>query len=74
MNKRRLEEAVLNGGPADAEAAARRVNAEPWQPLPGMVKRQCPDCRYWFATSDPRTPRCSDCVALGTRPVAAHPL
>ena len=33
MNKRRLEEAVLrNGWLMDEEAAARTVNAEPWQP------------------------------------------
>ena len=24
---------------ADAEALARAVNAQPWEPLPGMVKR-----------------------------------
>ena len=34
---------------ADAEASARAVNAEPWGPMPGMVKRQCPQCRYLFA-------------------------
>jgi hypothetical protein len=32
------------------EASAHAVNAEPWKPLPGMVKRQCLDCHYWFAT------------------------
>jgi hypothetical protein len=50
LNKRRLGEAVLRaGGFANAEAAARAVNAEPWDPMPGMVKRECPECRYWFA-------------------------
>ena len=67
MNKRRLEKAV----PEDPEAVARRVNAQPWGPPPGMVKLQCERCAYWFAASDPRTPRCQDCVALGTRPTSA---
>ena len=49
MNKRRLGEAVLRGGFSSAEAAVRVVNAEPWEPLPGMVKRECPECRYFFA-------------------------
>jgi hypothetical protein len=47
----------------DEEAIARAVNAEPWEPLPGMVKRQCPECRYWFATSEPApTVICPDCA------------
>ena len=33
----------------DAEADARAINAQPWEPPPGMVKRQCPHCRYFFA-------------------------
>jgi hypothetical protein len=44
------------------ETAARAVNAEPWQPPPGMVKRQCPRCRYFFATlPDTDGPHCADC-------------
>jgi hypothetical protein len=64
MNKRRLEEAVPRaGGFASAEAAARAINAEPWEPLPGMVKQQCPGCRYWFAARPASLePRCPDCV------------
>jgi hypothetical protein len=64
MNKRRREKAVLQtGGSASAEAAARAVNAEPWQPPPGMVKLQCPESRYWFAASTSSLePRCQDCV------------
>jgi hypothetical protein len=31
------------------EAEARAINAQPWEPPPGMVKRQCPECRYFFA-------------------------
>jgi len=44
------------------EAITRAINAEPWQPPPGMVKLQCLDCRFWFATADLRLmPRCVDC-------------
>jgi hypothetical protein len=32
------------------EAAARAINAEPWKSMLGIVKRLCPECRYWFAT------------------------
>ena len=71
MNKRRREKAV----PEDPEAVARRVNAEPWEPLPGMVKLQCPACRYWFAIAAAVTeigpaPRCQDCVIGQHRPPA----
>ena len=64
MNKRRLEEAVPRAGGFAPAEAARAVNAEPWEPLPGMVKRQCPDCRYWFAAPVDRAlePRCVDCA------------
>ena len=31
------------------ETSSRAVNAQPWEPMPGMVKRQCPECRYFFA-------------------------
>jgi hypothetical protein len=51
-------------GTTAAEAEARAVNAEQWEPMPGMVKRQCPRCRYFFAapaTAPPR-PHCPDCV------------
>jgi hypothetical protein len=54
----------------DDEANARAVNAQPWAPPPGMVKQQCPECRYWFAAPAPaeRVARCPDCAGLGTRP------
>jgi hypothetical protein len=73
--KKRSGGAVLRaGGFADAEAAARTVNAEPWEPMPGMVKRQCPECRYLFAApADTEEPRCPDCVGnlpRGRRPAA----
>ena len=60
MNKRRAGEAVLRGGFASEEARARAANAEPWEPMPGMIKRQCPQCRYWFA-SNAETGLCPDC-------------
>ena len=31
------------------EARTRAINAEPWEPLAGMVKKQCSQCRYIFA-------------------------
>ena len=70
MSKRRPDEAVLRGGrPADEAARARAINAEPWEPLPGMVKQQCSWCRYLFAApQDAKEKRCPDCVGLGSRP------
>ena len=65
---------MRHGGFMDAEAAARAINAEPWEPMPGMVKRQCPNCQYYFAALlDAAEPRCPDCVALGSRPASADP-
>jgi hypothetical protein len=63
-HKRRLGEAVQrDSGFANAEAAARAANAEPWEPMPGMAKRQCPECRYFFAASaSSQELRCQDCV------------
>ena len=54
-------------GAAEAEAAARAINAEPWEPIAGLVKRQCPQCRYWFAVPpESAERRCLDCARLGT--------
>jgi hypothetical protein len=56
----------------DEEANARGINAQPWEPLPGMVKRECPECRYFFAAPRDRAGTgllCPDCVAEGTRTV-----
>jgi hypothetical protein len=39
----------------------RTINAEAWEPMPGMVKRPCPECRYWFATAT-GTGLCADCA------------
>ena len=53
--------------PATALAvAARFLNVEDWDPLPGMIKRQCPRCRYLFVDSEEL--RCPDCVDLEKRP------
>jgi hypothetical protein len=55
---------------AELAVQARVVNAEPWEPLPGMVKRQCPDRRYFFAVLVAEaevTSRCPDCAGLGSR-------
>jgi hypothetical protein len=58
---------------AEAEAEARAVNAEPWEPPLGMVKRLCPRCHYFFASpADSTEPRCLDCAALGTGRPRAH--
>ena len=59
----------------DVEADARAINAEPWDPPPGMVKRECPHCRYFFAalSIEPEAVlRCPDCAAAGTRTVLRH--
>jgi hypothetical protein len=56
----------------DEEADARAINAQPWEPPPGMVKRQCPHCRYFFAARSIESEavlRCPDCAAAGTRTV-----
>jgi hypothetical protein len=47
----------------ELEQEARAINAEPWEPMPGMVKRQCPWCRYFFAApAHSHEPRCPDCT------------
>jgi hypothetical protein len=43
------------------EAQARATNAQPWEPPPGMIKRQCPKCRYFFAAAT-ETGLCPDCA------------
>jgi hypothetical protein len=58
---------------AEAEATARGINAQPWEPMVGMVKRQCPQCRYFFASpADSAERRCLDCASLGTGRPRAH--
>jgi IS30 family transposase len=44
------------------ERNERMVNEQPWEPLPGMVKRRCERCHYWFATPErAQCARCTDC-------------
>ncbi len=43
------------------DTLARAINAEPWQPLPGMAKLRCQHYAYWFATRDADEPYCPDC-------------
>jgi hypothetical protein len=55
------------GAIARRQMAARTVNVEPWEPLPGRVKRQCPKCRYRFAVAvevamAEAAPLCPHCV------------
>jgi hypothetical protein len=61
------QEAPLVDEPSD-DASARAINAQAWEPPPGMVKRLCPQCRYWFAAS-PHTNEewCPDCASIGQR-------
>jgi hypothetical protein len=71
MNKQQPGEAVLRGGLASEEANARAINAEPWEPLPGMTKEQCQQCRYFFAAPIATAALlCPDCASEGTRPAA----
>jgi uncharacterized paraquat-inducible protein A len=55
----------------ELEADARAINAEPWEPPPGMMKKRCGQCRFLFAvpeTEADATSRCPDCAGLGSRP------
>jgi hypothetical protein len=54
----------------DAETLARAVNALPWEPLPGMVKRRCLRCGYLFAVNAARADVaacCPDCAPPQSR-------
>jgi hypothetical protein len=53
-----------------AFACACAARARPnWVPLTGMVKRQCDQCRYFFAVpADSHEPRCPDRVRVGSPP------
>ena len=56
------------GGMKDEEADARAVNAEPWEPLPGMVKREFPEYQYFFAAPAIEPEGCPAPIALPTAP------
>jgi predicted Zn-ribbon and HTH transcriptional regulator len=48
------------------EREARAINAEPWEPMAGMLKKQCDRCGYWFAAPAAEvetTSRCPDCTS-----------
>jgi hypothetical protein len=51
------------------EATSRAVNAEPWEPTPGMVKRQCDWCRYFSPRPQTATSRAAP---IACKPVT-HP-
>jgi hypothetical protein len=41
---------------------ARAINLEPWTPLPGMTKKQCLECEFWYATANRGQELCHDCL------------
>jgi hypothetical protein len=54
----------------ELEVEARAINAQPWEPLPGMVKKRCLRCRYVFAVRVEEaevTACCPDCAPSQTR-------
>jgi len=54
----------------ELELEARAVNATDWEPLPGMVKKRCLRCYYWFAVraeEAAETATCPDCAPSQTR-------
>lgn len=57
------------------DAEARRINCQPWQPLPGMVKLRCTTCFFWFAAPAADLEICPDCAIRlarkATRPARA---
>jgi len=58
------------------EATARAINAQPWEPLPGMLKRRCLRCRYVFAVrleEAEATATCPDCAPSQTRRRSNNP-
>ena len=70
MSKRRRAEPDHAGKGDSLEekaAAARAINAQPWQPPPGMAKLRRTRCDYFFAAPGMALrPLCPDCVALAT--------
>jgi len=53
----------------------RAINAEPWEPLPWMIKRRCADCRFLFATpADAQSALCPDCTIADRRRRHGRPL
>lgn len=47
-------------GPRDR--TAREINAQPWEPLPGMKKARCLECQFYYATPIAKPQHiCPDC-------------
>ena len=68
IEQERSGEALLRtGGLTERETAARAIKAEPWEPLPCMVKRQCPEYRYYLAPATDRAERKNLWAALMSR-------
>ena len=57
----------------EQEREAHAINETDWEPPPGMLKKQCDRCGYWFAVpvaEAETTACCPDCASLGSR--SAH--
>jgi hypothetical protein len=50
----------------EEDASARAINAQPWDPPPGLTKRRCEECFYWFAAQSGAN-RCLDCMLMLAR-------
>ena len=55
---------VRADGDLSPQEEARRVNAEPWEPMPGMVKVRCTNCGFLFAARSDTAGTCPDCLEL----------
>jgi hypothetical protein len=52
------------------ERRSRAENEAPWEPPPGMTKRRCEDCAFWFSAIKDHThcPECMEIRRLGLPP------
>ena len=62
----------------ELEQDPRAINATDWELLPGMAKKRCSRCRYFFAVpidEAEATARCPDCAGKPGRigPVRLQP-
>jgi hypothetical protein len=58
----------------ELEEEGRAINAQPWEPLPSMVKKRCLRCRYLFAVKAELadvTACCPDCAPPQRFPAGA---
>jgi hypothetical protein len=59
----------------DDDRHERRINAMPWEPLPGMVKRRCASCKFYFSTpTHQQSATCPDCTVANRRRQHGAPL